>query len=190
MFEQLRAALEAYVPYDGEEAWEKQVMLDFLAGHPDALLRENRIAHFTATAWIVNEDRTKVLMAYHNLYKSWAWIGGHADGDGDLLRVVKKEVAEETGLTRLTQLWDGIYNLRVIPVESHVKRGTYVNSHLHLDVEYLFQADEADLVRVKADENSAVGWLPIGELERYVSEENMKPIYARLNEKLRSVPGK
>lgn len=27
-------------------------------------------------------------------------------------------------------------------------------------------------------------------LERYVSEENMKPIYARLNEKLRSVPGK
>lgn len=188
MSDQLRKALEAYRPYNGEEGCERQVMLDFLATHPDALRRENRLAHFTATAWIVNRERTRVLMAYHNLYRSWAWIGGHADGDGDLLRVVKKEVAEETGLTRLKQLWDGIYCLNIIPVERHVKRGSYVNAHLHLDVEYLFEADETDAVRVKADENSAVGWLPMDELDRYVSEENMKPIYARLNEKLKLVP--
>lgn len=187
MSDQLRRALKAYRPYDGEEERERQVMLDFLATHPDALRRENRLAHFTATAWIVNRERTRVLMAYHNLYRSWAWIGGHADGDGDLLRVVKKEVAEETGLTRLKQLWDGIYCLNIIPVERHVKRGSYVNAHLHLDVEYLFEADEEDAVRVKADENSAVGWLPMDELDRYVSEENMKPIYARLNEKLKLV---
>ena len=188
MSDQLRKALEAYRPYNGEEECERRVMPDFLATHPDALCRENRLAHFTATAWIVNRERTRVLMAYHNLYRSWAWIGGHADGDEDLLRVVKKEVAEETGLTRLKQLCEGIYCLNIIPVERHVKRGSYVNAHLHLDVDYLFEDDEGDAVRVKADENSAVGWLPIGELDRSVSEENMKPIYARLNEKLKLVP--
>jgi len=185
--EVLRKALEAYVPYDEAEACEKQVMLDFLASHPDALSRENKVAHFTATAWIVNRERTKVLMVYHNLYNSWSWVGGHADGDEDLFRVVKKEIAEETGLTRLIPLRDGIYSLRIIPVEHHVKKGKYVNSHLHLDVEYLFEADEADVVRVKEDENSGVGWLPIDELDLYVSEVNMKPIYAHLNEKLKNL---
>ena len=184
MSKMLRAALEAYSPCNEAEACEKQVMLDFLKAHPDALTRENKVAHFTATAWIVNRERTKVLMVYHNLYRSWAWVGGHADGDEDLFRVVKKEIAEETGLIRLTSLWDGIYSLRIIPVEHHVKKGKYVNSHLHLDVEYLFEADEADALRIREDENSAVGWLPIGGLDQYVSEENMKPIYASLNEKL------
>ena len=162
-------------------------MLDFLVSHPDALKRENQVAHFTATAWIVNRDRTKVLMVYHNLYNSWSWVGGHADGDGDLFRVVKKEIAEETGLTRLTPLWDGIYSLRIIPVEHHVKKGKYVNSHLHLDVEYLFEADEADVLRIKEDENSGVDWLPVERLDEYVSEERMKPIYAQLNEKLKKL---
>lgn len=187
MSEQLRSALEAYVPDNEGEACEKQVMLDFLVSHPDALKRENQVAHFTATAWIVNRDRTKVLMVYHNLYNSWSWVGGHADGDGDLFRVVKKEIAEETGLTRLTPLWDGIYSLRIIPVEHHVKKGKYVNSHLHLDVEYLFEADEADVLRIKEDENSGVDWLPVERLDEYVSEERMKPIYAQLNEKLKKL---
>lgn len=187
MPELLRRALEAYVPDNEAEAWEKQVMLDFLKAHSDALTRENKVAHFTATAWIVNRDRSKVLMVYHNIYHSWSWVGGHADGEKDLFRVVKKEIAEETGLTRLTPLWDGIYSLRIIPVEHHVKKGKYVNAHLHLDVEYLFEADEADVVRIKEDENSGVDWLPINGLDRYVSEENMKPIYAHLNEKLKRV---
>jgi len=185
--ELLRNTLEAYEPDNEAEACEKQVMLDFLANHPDALTRENKVAHFTATAWIVNRDRTKVLMVYHNLYNSWSWVGGHADGDEDLFRVVKKEIAEETGLTRLIPLWNGIYSLRIIPVEHHVKKGKHVNSHLHLDVEYLFEADETDLVRIKEDENSGVDWLPIDGLDGYVSEENMKPIYAQLNEKLKKL---
>ena len=49
MSEQLRGALEAYEPDNEAEACEKQVMLDFLATHPNALSRENKVAHFTAT---------------------------------------------------------------------------------------------------------------------------------------------
>ena len=57
------------------------------------------MAHMTASSWIVNEDYTKVLMIYHNIYNSWAWTGGHADGDEDLLHVAVKEAREETGLS-------------------------------------------------------------------------------------------
>ena len=34
-------------------------------------------------------------MIYHNIYDSWAWVGGHADGDEDLVHVVKKEIEEQ-----------------------------------------------------------------------------------------------
>ena len=60
-----------------------------------------------------------------------------------------------------------------------------MNAHLHFDVEYLFEADEEDAVRMKPDENSGVGWVPIEEINRRVTEEHMKPVYAALNEKLK-----
>ena len=37
-------------------------------------------------------------MVYHNIYDSWSWLGGHADGETDLLAVALREVKEETGL--------------------------------------------------------------------------------------------
>lgn len=185
MNERLYKEIEAFVPFDEREQADREVMLEFIRKNEDVLTRENRIAHFTATAWIVNGNRDKVLMVYHNIYKSWAWVGGHADGDEDLLRVVQKEVAEETGVSDIQLLSDGIYGLNIVPVDTHKKRGQVVTAHLHLDVEYLFEADENDMIRIKADENSGVKWLECSRINEFVTEENMKPIYARLNEKLK-----
>ena len=182
-----RIQLEKYTPYNDAESSIKQVMLDFLERNEDAFLRKNKIAHFSTSAWIVNKSRTKVLMGYHNIYKSWGWLGGHADGDSDLLRVARKEVAEECGLQNTKLLYDGIYGINILYVEPHIKRGEYVNTHLHLDVEFLFEADEEDAIRMKPDENSGVQWIPIGEINQYVTEENMKPIYALLNEKIHTL---
>lgn len=177
--------LEKYKPYNDEEKVIKSIMLEFLQQNENAFSRENLLAHMTASAWIVNKERTKVLMAYHNIYNSWGWLGGHADGDEDLLRVVQKEVAEESGLINIRLLYDGIYGINILTVFPHYKRGKYVNAHLHFDVEYLFEADEEDAVRMKPDENSGVGWVPIEEINQYVTEEHMKPVYAVLNEKLK-----
>ncbi len=176
--------LKNYKPYDSEEAHIKPIIVDFLECNANAFCRENKIAHMTTSAWIVNKSRTKVLMGYHNLYKSWGWLGGHADGDEDLLHVIKKEVEEECGLTNIMLLSDGIYGINILYVEPHMKRGQYVNTHLHFDVEYLFEADEEDAIRIKPDENSGVAWIPIEEINQYVTEEHMKPVYAKLNEKL------
>ncbi|MBQ8604212.1 MAG: NUDIX hydrolase [Oscillospiraceae bacterium] len=175
--------LKEYKPYNRQEDADKALMLEFMERNPDALLRSNKAAHFAATAWVVNKDRTKVLMVYHNIYKSWAWSGGHADGESDLEAVARREIAEETGLTGLKPLCDGIFAINVLTVERHIKKGRPVASHLHLDVEYLFEADDSLPLRVKEDENSAVSWVNIADINSAVTEEKMKPVYALLVEK-------
>ncbi len=187
MNEELYKQLLEYEPYDENEKCDKEVILKFMENNDDVLTRENKIAHFTTSAWITNHDRTKILMIYHNIYNSWAWIGGHADGDSNLFRVVKKEIEEETGLTNVKPLIDGICGLNIITVDNHIKRGKYVNSHLHFDIEYVFEASEEDYIRIKEDENSDIKWINIEEVNDYSTEEKMKPIYTRLNKKLKNI---
>ena len=67
------------------------MLLEYIDTFKDVLTRENRMCHFTASNWIINKQRTKILMAYHNIYKSWAWTGGHADGNENLFEVALKE---------------------------------------------------------------------------------------------------
>jgi len=75
----------AYRPYNQQEENDKIEILKQLQMQKDIFSRDNRIAHMTASAWVVNHDQTKVLMIYHNIYNSWSWLGGHADGDCHLL---------------------------------------------------------------------------------------------------------
>ena len=84
--------LQAFRPFNEQEAKDKEVLLGLLMTQPDIFLRSNQAMHMSASAWVVNPERTKVLMAYHNIYHSWSWLGGHADGQEDLLSVALKEV--------------------------------------------------------------------------------------------------
>lgn len=183
----LKEEIEKFVPYNEQEKSDKAIMLKYIDESKDVLTRENEIAHFTASNWIVNKERNKILMIYHNIYKSWAWTGGHADGEGDLLKVALKEANEETGLTNLKVLSDGIFGLQILPVDAHIKRGKYVSSHLHLDCCFLLEAGENEVTRIKQDENSGVKWVDIEEVVKITNEPRMVPVYTKLNEKLRSI---
>lgn len=179
--------LQAYVPYNEQEEHDKAVMLRLLANdsEPDLFTRENEVAHFTASAWLVNKDHTKVLMIYHNIYDSWSWTGGHGDGERDLLAVAMKEVEEETGVQTIVPVSEEIYSIEILTVDGHVKRGKYVSSHLHLNVTYLLEADEDEVLRVKPDENSGVKWFSLEEaLEKCTEPWMIKWVYRKLNEKL------
>jgi len=180
----LKEQLENYTPYNEQEKSDKEIMLKSIEIFDDMLTRENKICHFTASNWIVNEERTKILMIYHNIYKSWAWTGGHADGDADLLHVALKEAEEETGLKNLKVLSDGIYGIQIVTVDNHMKRGNFVSSHLHFDCCFLLEADENEILKIKEDENSGVQWIDIDKVVEASNEEKMKPIYRKLNEKL------
>ena len=167
-----------------EEADRRQMLAD-MDCFSDLLTRENATAHFTASCWIVNPDRTKVLMAYHNLYRSWAWLGGHADGEEDLLAVALREVREESGVKHARPASENIFSLEVLTVDGHEKRGAYVSSHLHLNVTYLLIADDSDALTVKPDENSGVRWFtPEGAIEASSEPWFRERIYKKLNAKL------
>ena len=126
----LKEQLMKYIPYNEQEEKDKEVMISYLNNFDNSLTRENKYGHFTSSAWVLNKEHTKVLMIYHNIYKSWAWPGGHADGEENLLSVAKREVGEETGLTDLTPIKDDIFSLEIITVNGHIKRGSYVSSHV------------------------------------------------------------
>ena len=186
----LREEILAFGPGCEQEETEKRLMLAYLERFSDLLTRENEMAHFTASCWIVNPARDKVLLAYHNLYQSWAWLGGHADGDGDLRRVALREAQEESGLTQARILGEGIFSLEILGVNGHVRRGRYVGTHLHLNVTYLMEADDRLPIRAKPDENSAVRWMPVGEVLQAVSEPEMRVVYRKLMERAAEVfPG-
>ena len=125
-------------------------------------------------------------MIYHNIYKSWAWTGGHADGDSNLLHVALKEAEEETGLKNLKLLSDGIFWIQILTVDSHIKREKFISSHLHLDCCFLLEANENEILKIKEDENSGVKWIDIEKAVEITNEPKMKPIYRKLNEKYKS----
>ena len=184
--ERLMRQLRAYRPWNEQEARDRDLLLARLEAGESLLTRENAAAHLTASAWVTSPDRTRVLLAYHNIYDSWAWLGGHADGEADLLSVALKEAREESGLTTVRPLSEDIFSLEILTVDGHEKRGVYVSSHLHLNVTYLLEADPAAPMTCKPDENSRVGWFPLDEAIAASTEPWYRSrIYAKLNAKLR-----
>lgn len=183
----LQEQLEQYHPFNEQEERDKKVMLQLLKMQPDIFTRENEVAHFTASSWLLNREHTKVLMIYHNIYHSWSWTGGHADGEEDLLAVAIKEAQEETGVKEIQTVDDTIFSIETLTVDGHEKRGRYVPSHLHLNVTYLLEADEAEVLRIKPDENSGVKWFALEEALEACSEPWMvERIYKKLNKKLQA----
>ena len=176
----LKEDLLAYQPFNEQEEKDREVMLALLDTQPDIFERKNRVAHFTASAWLVNQAHDKVLMIYHNIYQSWAWTGGHADGEPDGLVTALKEAREETGIQTIRPLQKELAAVDILEVRRHIKRGKFVNAHLHFNLTYLCEADETEALQVCEGENSQVGWLPIEQLRQQVSEAHMLPVYEKL----------
>jgi len=182
----IREEIEKYRPFNEQERRDRDVILKFIDGNDDAFLRTNLTAHMTASAWVVNRERTKTLMVYHKIYDSWSWTGGHADGEEDLLAVALREVREETGVKSARPVTRDIYSLEVLTVDGHEKHGAYVPSHLHMNVTYLLEADEGETLTVCEEENSGVRWFTLEDALAASTEPwFVERIYGKLNEKLK-----
>lgn len=178
--------LKRYTPINEQEQIDKQVIISQIENNNDIFYRTNLTQHISVSSWTINKTRDKVLMCFHNIYKSYSWLGGHADGDTNLKRVILKEVEEESGLKNIKILTDDIFSLEILCVNGHIKKGKYVPSHLHLNITYLIEADSNEKLKIKEDENSDLKWFSIDNVVSSSNEEWMKErIYSKLNSKLK-----
>ena len=77
----------------------------------------------------------------------------------------------ETGVENVRVLNNEIFSLEIICVNGHIKRGKYVSSHVHLNLTYLLEVDENEILKIKEDENSDVKWVNIEDVEKISSEK-------------------
>lgn len=182
--------LQAFSPFNEQEAADRDFILKRLRCDSEVFER-TAVAHMACSVWTVDPTFSQTLLVYHNIYDSWSWIGGHADGQRDIAAVALRELAEETGVSGAHLVPCGPGNLlscEVLTVNGHEKRGEYVSSHLHLNVTYLAVADPAQHIRVKPDENSGVKWVPLDDAVALSTEPWIRDrIYRKLIAKTRAL---
>ena len=134
---------------------------------PDAFFRTCSPGHFTASALILNQLKTQVLLVEHRKLGIWVQPGGHADGDEYLEAVARREVEEETGLSEFLSK-NSILDLDIHPIPARKDE----TAHKHYDVRFLFFADPA-LPLTLSDESTELCWITVGNLKEFTREESM-----------------
>lgn len=140
----------------------------FVETHADCLLRSCVPGHLTGSAWIVSADRTRTLLTHHHKLDKWLQLGGHADGDGDLLAVALREAREESGLTRLHAVAAEPFDVdrHLIPA-----RGAEP-AHYHFDLRFMIEADPAEPLAISS-ESKDLAWVDVARVTSLNAEESM-----------------
>ena len=176
--------IKNFIPKNEQETKDRAYALKAFKQFPNVLFRESEFTHICSCAFIINESKTKVLCVYHNIYNSWSYVGGHADGMDDPVEVAKKEAQEETGITNLKLLMQEPISLDVLATYGHKKHNKYVCAHTHIALCYLFQGDEHLPIHSKPDENKEVKWLGFDELLN-LAEDSMIGVYKKIMERIK-----
>ncbi|WP_430886487.1 NUDIX hydrolase [Fusibacter sp. JL216-2] len=173
--------IKSFTPANEQEANDKRVILNYIDHFKSNILtRENEIAHMTSSGLILNKSLDKILMIHHNIYQTWAWTGGHADGESDMLKTALKEAKEETGLKDIVPFRRKLASIDILPVYGHMKRGRYVSAHLHLNTSYALIASETEVPVVNVEETSGVQWVPVNDLSSFSNEPYLIDVYMKI----------
>lgn len=173
--------IASFCPGNVQEASDRDTVLWYIRRFGDqVLLRDNLVAHITSSGFLMNPALDKALMVHHNIRDTWAWTGGHADGDRDLLSVALREAREETGITQVRPLSTAIASIDILPVYGHMRRGQYVSAHLHLSVAYILICPEGQALHIKPDENTGVRWFAADAIAAPSFAANDAALYGKL----------
>jgi 8-oxo-dGTP pyrophosphatase MutT (NUDIX family) len=155
-------------PLSRDEALATDETIAFVESHPDCLLRSCAPGHLTGSAWILSPDRRRTLLTLHKKLGKWLQLGGHADGDPDLLAVALREAREESGIARIS-----VVDPRLFDMDRHWIPGHGgARGHWHYDLRFMLKADPSEPVTA-TDESRALSWVDVAGVPALNPEESM-----------------
>jgi 8-oxo-dGTP pyrophosphatase MutT (NUDIX family) len=169
----LRQALAAALEEHRRQCPERGSVIDLLielAASPGDPLSRNQLepGHFTASAFVLSADGSRLLLIHHPKLRRWLQPGGHIEPeDADCEAAARREVLEETGVAQLELLGSGIFDVDVHAIPARLTEG----AHRHFDVRYAFRAQE-DGLRVSS-EVEAARWVPLERVVELNPEESL-----------------
>lgn len=146
--------LEDYNPVDHVEKTFKLETLEFIQNNKNCFERTLDIGHITASAWLLNKDHTKALLMHHAKLNRWFQLGGHCDGDADVLNVAVKESREESGINSIEPIFNNIFDIDIHLIPANTKD----KEHFHYDIRFLLAVtSNEELVQNK--ESKELRWI-------------------------------
>lgn len=155
---QLLNLVKEYTPSDVRERVAKARILEFVDKSPDCFLRSNLAGHITGSCWLVDPDCKEVLLTHHKKIGAWLQLGGHADGDPDILRVALREAEEESGVIGITPVCHQIFDLDIHFIPEYKN----VVGHLHYDIRFALKAPQRKFD--VSEESHDLAWISIAAL--------------------------
>lgn len=134
----------------------------------DAFQNQNWSGHITASMFITNTERTRVLLMFHKKLKLWLQFGGHSDGDSDTLVTAIREFHEESGIDIEPEIIWGIFNVDIHDIQADLK---WRPAHQHYDVLYFGSIPEDTPFARQESEVDDIRWFDINGLSEYVGEK-------------------
>lgn len=162
-------SLERYSPADAKETADKAAILQFLKTDPIPFVRHNMKGHLTGSAWVLSPDCQEVLLTHHAFLNKWMQLGGHADGEANILNVALREAQEESGIDEIKPFSNEIFDVDAHEIPANARKGE--SEHMHYDIRYLFIAQHKNY-RVSS-ESKELKWVTLEEARAWLAEENL-----------------
>ena len=181
----LQNLLEAHIPADETEAGHLRRMRELFSGVDDPFSRRLfNPGHFTASAFVLDPQREKLVFIHHSKLHRWLQPGGHIDpGDADVLAAARREVREETGLRDLQVLGEGLLDVDVHSIPAREARGDRPAEppHEHFDLRFVFHSAKTRL-RPASDALDA-RWVSFEEVKTLESDDSVRRAVRKLRER-------
>jgi 8-oxo-dGTP pyrophosphatase MutT (NUDIX family) len=148
--------LKEYEYYnDDDQKKLSNTITQFVSSNTSCFLRENQNGHVTGSCWILDPKEKDVLLTHHKKIGDWLQLGGHADGDGNILRVALREAEEESGIKGIIALDEKIFDVDIHRILKH----KHIAEHYHYDIRFIFKAPHRNFY--VSNESHALAWVPI-----------------------------
>lgn len=129
--------------------------------------------HITSSAWIVSRESGAALFTHHRKLDRWLQLGGHVDGDPDVLVSALREAEEESGLVGFRPL-PRVARPEILDVDVHaIPARRDEPAHEHHDIRFLLEVSENQPIARQASESHAVRWFAAADVAGRFDEESI-----------------